>query len=45
VGDQALSLHAEGERVVLTTEDGTREEVDLKAGGRREDEESPEVSS
>jgi transposase InsO family protein len=35
VGDQSLSLHAEGERVVLTTEDGTREEVDLAASGRR----------
>ncbi len=37
VGDQSLSLHAEGEKVVLTKEDGTREEVDLTAPGRRED--------
>ena len=29
VGDQTLSLHAEGEKVVLTKEDGTRAEVDL----------------
>jgi transposase InsO family protein len=35
VGDQAISLHAEGERVVLCREDGTREEVDLGAPGRR----------
>lgn len=35
VGDESLSLHAEGERVVLTKEDGTREEVDLAAPGRR----------
>jgi putative transposase len=37
VGDQSLSLHAEGEKVVLTNEDGSREEVDLSAPGRRED--------
>jgi transposase InsO family protein len=35
VGDQAISLHGEDERVVLTKEDGTREEVDLRASGRR----------
>lgn len=35
VGDEAISLHAEGERVVLVREDGTREEVDLAAPGRR----------
>jgi len=35
VGNESLSLHAEGERVVLTKEDGTREEVDLSAPGRR----------
>jgi transposase InsO family protein len=35
VGDQSVSLHAEGEKVVLTNEDGTREEVDLSATGRR----------
>ncbi|HEU5180990.1 MAG TPA: IS481 family transposase [Candidatus Polarisedimenticolia bacterium] len=35
VGEQAIALHAEGERVILTTGDGRREEVDLKASGRR----------
>jgi len=35
VGDEGISLHAEGERVILTKDDGTREEVDLKASGRR----------
>jgi transposase InsO family protein len=35
VGDEAISLHAEGERVVLTKGDGSREEVDLTAPGRR----------
>lgn len=35
VGDANISLHAEGERVVLTKEDGSREEVDLGATGRR----------
>jgi len=43
VGDQSLSLHAEGEKVVLTKEDGTREEVDLSASGRREEEPEPEA--
>lgn len=42
VGEQALSLHAEGERVVLTREDGSREEVDLSAPGRREESLPPE---
>jgi len=41
VGDQSLSLHAEGEKMVLTNEDGSREEVDLRAPGRREDEADP----
>jgi len=36
VGEQTLSLHAEGEKVVFTKEDGSREEVDLRATGRRE---------
>lgn len=44
VGDESLSLHAEGEKVVLTKEDGTREEVDLKAPGRR-DEDPPEEAA
>ena len=35
VGDENISLHAEGERVVLTKGDGSREEVDLTAPGRR----------
>lgn len=35
VGDEGISLHGEGERVILTKGDGTREEVDLKAPGRR----------
>jgi len=35
VGDESISLHAEGEHVVLTKEDGSREEVDLSAPGRR----------
>jgi transposase InsO family protein len=35
VGEVDLSIHAEGERVVLNTADGRREEVDLRATGRR----------
>jgi transposase InsO family protein len=35
VGDEAISLHGEQGRVVLTREDGRREEVDLTASGRR----------
>jgi transposase InsO family protein len=35
VGDEAIALHGEGARVVLTRGDGTREEVDLAATGRR----------
>jgi transposase InsO family protein len=35
VGDVDLSIHAEGERVVLNTADGRREEVDLRVPGRR----------
>ena len=35
VGDSNLSLHAEGDRVVMTKADGTREEVDLAAVGPR----------
>lgn len=37
VGDVGISLHAEGEQVVLTRGDGTRETVDLAATGRRAD--------
>lgn len=35
VGDVGISLHAEGEKVVLTRDDGERETVDLRAPGRR----------
>jgi hypothetical protein len=35
VGDRSVTLHAEGERVILQSSDGTREEVDLTAPGRR----------
>jgi hypothetical protein len=49
VGDEAITVHAEGERVVLTKEDGTREEVDLTVSGRRghpgESDEMPEPVS
>ncbi len=37
IGDQSISLHAEGEKVVLTQGDGRREEVDLGATGPRRD--------
>ena len=45
VGEQTLSLHAEGEKVVLTKEDGSRAEVDLKAPGRREEAAAEETDS
>jgi len=35
VGDEPISLHAEGHRVILQKGDGPREEVDLQAPGRR----------
>ena len=35
VGDETISLHSEGSKVVLTGAEGVREEVDLKAPGRR----------
>ena len=35
VGDENISLHAEGDRVVLVKGDGSREEVDLGAPGQR----------
>jgi hypothetical protein len=35
VGGETISLHSEGDRVVLTGAQGVREEVDLKAPGRR----------
>jgi len=40
VGDRSVTLHAEGERVILQSSDGTREEVDLAAPGRRSGEEA-----
>jgi len=36
VGESNISLHAEGDRVLLTNADGTQEEVDLTAVGRRD---------
>ena len=36
VGGEGISLHGEGGRVVLTTHEGRRQEVDLTATGRRE---------
>jgi transposase InsO family protein len=46
VGDESISLHSEGDRVVLTGAQGVREEVDLKAPGRRvsTEEEAPGTS-
>lgn len=47
IGDENVSLHSEGDRVLLTDAEGVREEVDLKAAGRRrevseaEEEEAP----
>ena len=38
VGKESISLHGEGEKVVLTKGDGVREEVDLGAPGKRDDE-------
>ncbi|MHC4451792.1 MAG: DDE-type integrase/transposase/recombinase [Planctomycetota bacterium] len=35
VGGESISLHSEGDKVVLTGAEGVREEVDLKAPGRR----------
>jgi transposase InsO family protein len=37
IGDQSISLHAEGEKVVMMKGDGSREEVDLGATGPRQD--------
>jgi hypothetical protein len=36
VGGEAISLHSEGTKVVLTGGEGVREEVDLSAPGRRQ---------
>jgi transposase InsO family protein len=35
VGDEGISLHGEGAKVILTREGGDREEVDLNVTGRR----------
>ena len=43
IGDQSISLHAEGEKVVMMKGDGSREEVDLGATGPRQD--APEEPS
>lgn len=43
VGDVGISLHAEGEQVVLTQEDGQREIVNLSATGRRVEEHVEQV--
>src|SRR5678816_2065535 len=39
IGEQSISLHAEGEKVVMMKGDGSREEVDIGATGSRQDEE------
>ena len=44
IGDQSISLHAEGEKVVMMKGDGSREEVDLGATGPRQEEASDEPS-
>ena len=41
VGDRQISLHAEGEKVVLMQEGGAREEVDLSAPGKRAEPDAP----
>lgn len=41
VGSESISLHGEGGRIVLTTDGGSREEVDMSATGRREEMEKP----
>ena len=35
IGGESVSLHSEGDKVLLTDADGVREEVDLKAPGKR----------
>ncbi|MBZ0135695.1 MAG: IS481 family transposase [Planctomycetes bacterium] len=44
VGDASISLHGEGDKVILTS-DGKREEVDLSATGRRQHPEHSVVGS
>ena len=40
IGDQSISLHAEGEKVVMMKGDGSREEVDLGATGPRQEDDA-----
>jgi transposase InsO family protein len=35
VGEEGITLHGEGGKIILRKQDGTREEVDLTASGRR----------
>ena len=42
VGDKAFSVHAEGERVILTRQEGEREEIELNPGEPKPEEETPE---
>jgi transposase InsO family protein len=42
VGDEGISLHGQGGKLVLTTSEGRQEEVDLTASGRRAE---PQVES
>ncbi len=44
MGDKPISLHSEGTKVVLTEEDGGREEVDLSAPGKRREPAAPGTS-
>jgi transposase InsO family protein len=41
VGEESVSLHAEGQKVVLTKGDGTRQEVALTAPGSEEEDDVP----
>jgi hypothetical protein len=45
MGDETVSFHAEGEKVVMTKDDGTREEVDLSAKGPCQDDDPPPEES
>ena len=41
IGDVGIALHSEGEKVILTGDNGMREEVNLSAPGRRAEEGQP----
>jgi hypothetical protein len=41
VGDKAFSVHAEGERVILTRQEGEREEIELNPEESKPEEEAP----